>query len=121
MHTIRARIDEAGFHIPSTGVYRLRILDHDALFNQYLVLALTGSWNARFQAGSTIQRAPIRKLEVPLVPTRDQRNIALAAASMERIHGEGTALVRQASIAGRALLDAVRYNALLRLAGSDGG
>jgi hypothetical protein len=121
MHTVRARVDEAGFHIPSTGVYRLRILDHDALLNQYLVLALTGRWNARFQSGSTIQRAPIRSLEIPLVPIPDQRNIALAVAAAEHIREEGATLARQAGVVGSALLDAVRYNVRLHVSGSGHG
>ncbi len=113
MHTVRARVDHAGCHIPSTGVYRLRILDHHALLNQYLVLALTGSWNARFQSGSTIQRAPIRSLEIPLVPIHDQRNIALAVTAAEHIREEGATLARQAGLLGSTLLDVVRYNAWL--------
>jgi SAM-dependent methyltransferase len=110
MHTIRARVDETGLHIPSTGVYRLRILDHDALLDQYLAFALTGSWNARFQVGSTIQRAPIRNLEVPLVPIHDQRNIALATAATRLFSEKAAELAAQAETIGNALLDAVRYN-----------
>jgi SAM-dependent methyltransferase len=118
MHTVRARVDEAGSHIPSTGVYRLRILDHDVLFNQYLAFALTGSWNARFQTGSTIQRAPIRDLEIPLVPIYEQRNIALAVAAMKRLSEEAKTLAKQADVVGGALLDALRYNVPLKRLGS---
>lgn len=116
-HTIRARVDEAGLHIPSTGVYRLRILDHNVLFNQYLALALTGSWNARFQAGSTIQRAAVRDLEIPLVPIRDQRKMAVAADSLKHISDAGIELAKQAELVSESLLDAIRYN--IRLPGSD--
>jgi hypothetical protein len=119
-HTVRARVDEAGFHIPSTGVHRLRILDHDVLSNQYLAFALTGSWNARFQAGSTIQRASIRDLEIPLVPVRDQGHIAVAVDAMKHLSEEGTKLAGRADIVSGALLDAVRYNVPLRLSGSRG-
>jgi hypothetical protein len=110
MHTVRARVDEVGSHIPSTGVYRLRILDHDALWNQYLALALTGNWNALFQSGSTIKRAPIRDLEIPLVPVRDQQEIVSAAAAMRQVRKEAEEIARQAGVAGGALLDAIRYN-----------
>jgi hypothetical protein len=117
-HTVRARVDEAGFHIPSTGVYRLRILDRNVLFNQYLALALTGSWNARFQAGSTIQRAAIRDLEIPLMPIYDQRNITAAVDFMKHLSEAGATLARQADIVSGALLDAVRYNVHLPSSGS---
>lgn len=117
MHTVRARVDQTGLHIPSTGVYRLRILDHDVLLSQYLVLALMGSWNARFQSGSTIQRAPIRRLEIPLVPVSDQRDIALAVVTAEHIREEGATLAKQAGIVGSALLDAVRCNTSSHVSG----
>ena len=117
-HTVRARVDEAGFHIPSTGVYRLRILDHNVLFNQYLALALTGSWNARFQAGSTIQRAAVRDLEIPLMPIQDQRNTLAAVDFMKHLSEAGATLAQQADIVSKALLDAVRYNVHLPLPGS---
>jgi type I restriction-modification system DNA methylase subunit len=119
-HTVRARVDEAGFHIPSTGVHRLRILDHNVLFDHYLALALTGSWNARFQAGSTIQRAAIRDLEIPLIPIQDQRNTTVAVDFMKHLSETGTTLARQADIVSGALLDAIRYNVHLPLAGSQG-
>jgi hypothetical protein len=107
---IRARVDETGFHIPSTGVYRLRILARDVLLDQYLASALTGSWNSRFQAGSTIQRASIRDLEVPLVPMHDQRNIALASIAMQLLREKAAVLARQADAVRNAQLDSVRYN-----------
>jgi N-6 DNA Methylase len=109
-NVIRARVDETGFHIPSTGVYRLRILARDVLFDHYLAFALTGSWNAPFQAGSGIQRASIRDLEVPLVPMHDQRNIALASTTMQLLDEKAAVLARQADAVRNAQLDAVRFD-----------
>lgn len=113
MNTIRARVDAAGGHLPSTGVHRLRVLDQNVLSPTYLAIALTGSWNERFQAGSTIQRAAIRDLEVPLVPKTDQRNIQHAASSIGLLHDAAARLANQAAAVSAALLDAVRYNAPL--------
>jgi hypothetical protein len=120
-HVIRARVDETGFHIPSTGVYRLRILARDVLFDQYLAFALTGSWNGRFQTGSTIQRASIRDLEVPLVPMHDQRNIALASTALQLLDEKAALLANQADAVRNAQLDAVRYNLPLHPADSAAG
>lgn len=117
MNTIRARVDEAGGHLPSTGVYRLRVLDRDVLSPGYLATALSGSWNERFQGGSTIQRASIKDLEVPLVPVSEQRDIQLAVLSIQLLHEQSAHLAEEASTVGTALLDAVRYNA--RLANPD--
>jgi len=113
MDAIRARVDEAGGHLPSTGVYRLRVRDRDVLSPGYLAIALGGSWNERFQGGTTIQRASIKDLEVPLVPVTEQRDIQLAVLSTQLLHEQSARLAEEAGIVGSALLDAVRYNARL--------
>lgn len=122
MNTIRARVDEAGGHLPSTGVYRLRVRDHEVLTPTYLALALVGSWNERFQTGATIRRVSVKDLEIPLVPKLDQDNIQLAALSVQLLHEHAERLANEASAVGTALLDAVRYNApLTHSADSVGG
>lgn len=113
MNTIRACVDEAGGHLPSTGVYRLRVIDKEVLSPEYLAIVLTGSWNGRFQGGSTIQRASIRNLEVPLVPTSDQQKIHVAERSLRLLREEAKRLAYEADVVGTALLDAIRYNAPL--------
>jgi type I restriction-modification system DNA methylase subunit/predicted DNA-binding transcriptional regulator AlpA len=121
MNTIRARVDEAGGHLPSTGVYRLRVRDREVLSPGYLAIALSGSWNDRFQGGSTIQRASIKDLEVPLVPVSEQRDIQLAVLSIQLLHEQSASLAEEASTVGTALLDALRYNARLANPGTSVG
>jgi SAM-dependent methyltransferase len=113
MNTIRARVDEAGGHFPATGVYRLRVRDREVFSPAYLAIALTGSWNERFQGGSTIQRASIKDLEVPLVPRSEQQNLQLAVLSIQLLHEQATHLAEEAGTVATALFDAVRYNAPL--------
>jgi N-6 DNA Methylase len=113
MNTIRARVDDAGGHLPSTGVYRLRVRDRDVLAPEYLAIALSGSWNERFQGGSTIQRASVKDLEVPLVPMTEQVNIRLAVRSIQLLHEHAAHLASEADTVATALLDAIRYNAPL--------
>lgn len=113
MNTICATVDDAGGHLPSTGVYRLRIRDREVLSPSYLAIALTGAWNERFQSGSTIQRASIKDLEVPLVPMTDQMNLGLAIVSIDLLKDHAQQIASQAEQVGTALLDAVRYNAPL--------
>ena len=120
MHEVRARLDHFGHHLPSTGVYRLRILDPDVLTPKYLALTLAGSWNARFQSGTTIQRAPIKELEVPILPIDQQRSVGLAATSVDLLHDEASKLAQQADNVRTALLDAIRYNAPLAYPETDG-
>ncbi len=122
MNTVRARVDEVGGHLPSTGVHRLRILGRGLLSPGYLAIALTGNWNERFQTGTTIQRASIRDLEIPLVSNEDQRIIQQAVTSLGLLRQAAARLADQAANASDSLLDAVRYNAALTIpaAGSVG-
>lgn len=113
MNTVRAHVDEAGGHLPSTGVYRLRARDREVLSPSYLAVALAGRWNARFQGASTIQGASIKDLDVPLVRESEQRDIQLAVRSIQLLHEQAAHLAEEASTVGNALLDAVRYNAPL--------
>lgn len=113
MNTVRARIDEVGGHLPATGVYRLRVRDHEVLSPAFLAIALTGSWNERFQG--TIQRAPIKDLEVPLVLKSEQQNLQLAVLSIQLLHEQAAHLAEEANTVATALLDAVRYNAPLTI------
>jgi hypothetical protein len=113
MNKVRARVDEAGGHLPANGVYRIRIRDREVLSPWYLAAVLTGSWNERFQSGSTIQRASIKDLEIPLIPKAEQLDHTLVVSSIRLIHDEAARLGREADKAGAALLDAIRYNAPL--------
>lgn len=115
MHKIRTRVDETGGHLPSTGVYRLRVTNPDQLAPGYLAAVLNGSWNQRYQAGSTIKRAPIRSLEVPLVPRSNQDDLQLAVVAVGLLAAEADLLAGNAHTVGTALLDSVRYNASLQL------
>ena len=113
MNTVRARVDAAGGHLPTTGVYRLRVLDRDVLTPGYLAIALSGRWNERFQGGVTIQRASVKGLEVPLVALPEQGDLELALRSINLLHEHSAHLAAEASAVGTALLEAVRYNAHL--------
>ncbi len=119
MNTVRARVDAAGGHLPTTGVYRLRVLDRDVLTPGFLAMALSGRWNERFQGGTTIQRASVKALEVPIVPVREQGDLELALHSIALLHEHSARLATEAATVGTALLEAVRYNA--RLASPEAG
>ncbi|MGC9221649.1 MAG: N-6 DNA methylase [Solirubrobacteraceae bacterium] len=109
MNEVRALVDETGGHLPSTGVERLRITDPSLLTPAYLAAVLVGAWNARFQAGSTIQRAPIRDLEIPLLPRAEQDRVVEVQSSIESLARHSTDLKRQTSLLWRASLDSLRY------------
>lgn len=113
MNEVRAVVDEAGGHLASTGVDRLRILDPESITSEYLAAVLTGPWNSRLQAGTTIQRAPIRDLEVPLVPASDQRKLTQALGTVATLRQLSHQLETQTLETQRSILDALRYNVRL--------
>lgn len=113
MHTVRAVVDEGGGHLPSTGVYRLRVRDRNALRADYLATCLEGRWNERFQRGAVMGRAPVRDLEIPVLPITEQRDIALARVALEQLQQQAFRLASEAGAVGTALMDAVRHHAPL--------
>jgi len=113
MNEVRAVVDRTGGHLGSTGVDRLRIADEALISPGYLAAVLAGTWNARLQAGSTIQRAPIRDLEVPLIPIRDQDRVTRALDELRAVRDLSSRLDAQARDAYDSILEALRYNAQL--------
>lgn len=113
MNEVRSVVDEAGGHLASTGVDRLRILDPESITADYLAAVLTGPWNSRLQAGTTIQRAPIRDLEVPLIPASDQRKVTQALGTVGALRELSQQLEWQTHETQRSILDALRYNVRL--------
>jgi len=120
MNEVRSLIDDRGGHLCSTGVDRLRVIDPAVLDPAYLAGVITGSWNARFQSGSTIQRAPIRELEIPLIPARDQAAVVEAWSTVRRVEEKALVLLANADQAQAAIFDAVRYDISLELDNSVG-
>lgn len=109
MHETRARVDTAGGHITTTGVHLLRSTNHEVLLPDYLALMLTGRWNARFQTGSTIARADVRDLEIPLLPADEQRALIDTAAQLTQLQTTTAALADAAESIVDALSDSARY------------
>ena len=116
MHTIRATVDQTGANLPATGVYRIRVIS-DAISSAYLAAVIPGSWNNRFQSGSTITRADIKALEVPIVTKQAQKDISLFAFAIELIHAIGREVAGYADIVKNSFLDAVRYEVPLNETG----
>jgi len=108
-HTVRARVDESGGHLPAAGVHRLRVLNEDVVVAGYLAFALSGSWNERLQTGTTIQRTAVRELEVPLVSKADQLQVREALDAFQRLAEVAAQLASQADAVTAALLEAVRF------------
>ena len=119
IHTIRARVDETGGHLPGTGVYRLRVERPEILSPAYLAIAVTGNWNSHLMTGSTIQRAPVRDLEIPLLPVAEQEALTQVTTATQQIQAEAERLQLAAGQIREALLDAARLGIILSSEGND--
>ncbi|GAC84450.1 hypothetical protein GP2_022_00660 [Gordonia paraffinivorans NBRC 108238] len=110
---IRALVDDSGGHVLSPVVEHLRVRKPEVVDPHYLAAMLGGSWNTRFLAGTTIQRARLTELEVPLVPIDDQRRIVAALNDVDRVREAAQAIVESSKTVSSSLLDAVRFSVFL--------
>lgn len=107
---VRATVDPAGGHLAGTGVERLRVLDSNVLTPEYLAAVLPGSWNERLLAGATVRRAPVRELEIPLIPVEDQRSLVRLLDSVEAVRTLSVRLRLEALWMEKSILDALRHH-----------
>lgn len=110
LNTVRAAVDELGGRILGNGVHRLRV-DQKQCSPSFVAHCLGGSWNERFNKGSTIQRVDLRDLEIPMLPLWEQEQLANAVREVEQLARHAQAVAEAATSAAAAILDAVRYNA----------
>lgn len=111
VNEVRSVVDQAGGRVPSNGVYVLRV-DPGLIDPEYLAHALRGGWNARHQRGTTIQRADIKALEVPLMPLSHQRAVVAALRTIDEVRDNAAQAAAAASALTASVLDALRYGVL---------
>ncbi|MDN4478637.1 N-6 DNA methylase [Demequina sp. SYSU T00039] len=114
---VRAHVDTVGKHLPGSGVQRVKVKDPSALDPEYLALALAGRWNEWLIGGSTIQRAKLGDLEVPLVPLAEQRHVVTSLRGFQDIAQLAARLLEGAASVRTAYFDALRYG--IELSGID--
>lgn len=107
---IRALVDDDGGHLLAPVIDQVRVLKPDVVDPHYLAAMLSGSWNTRFLVGTTIQRAKLTDLEVPLVPMDDQKRLVAALAQVERIRTAAETITKASETLASSLMDAVRFN-----------
>lgn len=120
MHDIRAVVDEEGGHVPVGSVYRIRVTDHTKLDPHYLADVLSGDWNLRFAAGTTIPRIPLREIEVPIPSLLEQRAIHAAVCEARRASDLAAEAAAAADSLARTMLTAVRHGITLRTTPTEG-
>lgn len=110
---IRALVDDDGGHVLAPVIEQVRVLKPDVVDPHYLAAMLSGSWNTRFLVGTTIQRAKLTDLEVPLVPMDDQKHLVTALAEVEGLRNAAETIAEASETLSANLTDAVRFNIAL--------
>lgn len=108
-HEIRTLVDRDGGHLVGPGVDVLRVRNPEVLSPDYVAAVLTGSWNQILLAGTTIQRVPVRRLEVPIIPIEQQRRLEAVHGTVRSLSRQAEHLRDQAGAVRDAILDGVRY------------
>ncbi|WP_216695300.1 N-6 DNA methylase [Dietzia psychralcaliphila] len=110
---IRALVDDDGGHLLAPVIEQVRVLKPDVVDPHYLAAMLSGSWNTRFLVGTTIQRAKLTDLEIPLVPMEDQKRLVAALTEVERLREAAETITEASETLSSSLTDAVRFNITL--------
>lgn len=118
MNEVRAVIDPDGDRVLDNGVFALRV-DRAILEPVYVAHCLTAAWNKRHQAGTTIQRADPRALEIAVIPIAEQRQVAQLLKILERARIAATQVSHAADAIETGLYEAVRHRIDLSVAGID--
>lgn len=118
MNEVRAVIDLDGDRVLDNGVFALRV-DRAILEPVYVAHCLTAAWNKRHQAGTTIQRADPKALEIAVIPIAEQRQVAQFLESLERARIAATRVSQAAEVMETGLYEAVRHRIDLSVAGVD--
>jgi hypothetical protein len=115
MNEVRAVIDLDGDRVLDNGVFALRV-DRAILEPVYVAHCLTAAWNKRHQAGTTIQRADPKALEIAVIPIAEQRQVAELLESLERARIAATRVSHAAEVIETGLYEAVRHRIDLSVA-----
>ncbi|MET3860471.1 hypothetical protein ABIE38_001393 [Dietzia sp. 2505] len=110
---IRALVDDDGGHLLSPVVEQIRVLKPEVVDPHYLAAVISGTWNTRFLVGTTIQRAKLTDLEIPLVPMDDQQRLVAALTEVEHLRHTAQTIAEAGEALSASLLDAVRLNITL--------
>lgn len=111
--SIHALVDQRGGHLLTPAIDRIRVLKPAVVDAHYLAAMLRGSWNDRFLVGTTIQRAKLSELEIPLIPMDDQQRVVAALNEVERLKQAAAAITEAGEALSSNLLEAVRFNITL--------
>jgi hypothetical protein len=110
---IRAVVDETGGRILGAGVFRVAV-DHQHFEPNYFAGCLNGSWNERFEwSPSTVRRADLLDLEIPLIPREDQVRIAEQIRQTQAIGAAGWRIAQASDELTATWLEAVRFGVSL--------
>ncbi len=109
-HSVQAAVDTVGGYAVSNQVWILAV-NTNVLLPAYLAVALTGTWNNKFQVGTAIKHVNLKDLEIPVPSLEEQEQIVRAIAGAEMARRTALQVADAAVNFTEGLLNAVRYGA----------
>ncbi|MGR7027218.1 hypothetical protein [Geodermatophilus sp. URMC 62] len=118
---VRAGEVRVGGAVAAAPLWVLRVRG-DRIDPTYLAACLASEWNARHSVSSTIPRAPVRDLEIPLLPLASQRALVARLEVLADLRQKALNAAGGAEAMMRRLVDGVAAGVLdVGVAAEEGG
>lgn len=109
INSTTALFDPTGGHEVANGLHRFTQFNKDVLLPAFFAYVIAGSWNKRFQAGTAIQRASIKSLEIPLPPLEEQKRLVELISVAKELEKNAKEIMESSAVIGNSILVGIRY------------
>jgi type I restriction-modification system DNA methylase subunit len=109
VNATNALFDPEGGHEVSSGLYRFTQFNTNVLLPEFFTHVVSGSWNKRFQAGSAMQRANAKHLEIPLPSIAEQERLLQVISAANELEKNAKELLANSTEMRDFILTGIRY------------
>lgn len=109
VNATNALFDPEGGHEVSNGLYRFTQFNTKVLLPEFFAQVVSGSWNKRFQAGSAMQRANAKHLEIPLPSVAEQERLVQVISAAQELEKNAKELLANSTEMRDSILTGIRY------------
>lgn len=109
VNATNALFDLEGGHEVSNGLYRFTQFNTKVLLPEFFAQVVSGSWNKRFQAGSAMQRANAKHLEIPLPSIAEQERLVQVISAAQKLEKNAKELLANSKEMRDSILIGIRY------------
>ena len=109
VNATNALFDPVGGREVSNGLYRFTQFNTNVLLPEFFAHVVSGSWNKRFQAGSAMQRANAKHLEIPLPSIAEQERLVQVISAANELEKNAKELLANSTEMRDFILTGIRY------------